>query len=936
MKIQLRFMGVLLVAVFIFGCMPWVDADRGGGEASLRSQLDAPLLFTKRHSYLGIHIYDTYYKWGPGGGIYVIENPWEKQSKQVIRPVIDATTAETLGEGVYSDPDLSWDGTRVLFCFKGEEFGATSIYEIGVDGTGLKQITDASACEELCNGRFSVQHDVSPAYLPDGRIILTTTRPNGLVPCNNTGVDILHVMDADGSNLKPISVNNVNEFDPCVLPDGRILYGRWEYVDKTALTQQSLWTVFPDGRNESALFANNMVRPEALLDARPVPGAPYLIAASLTRHNGAPRGSVGIIDTRYTKNGAEAITNFDHPEDPTHDLGDSCEPWPLSKDVLLLSGRPKSFERNAIMMMDREGNREVIFKDADICAHSPILVKPRTEPNKLDNYLAKEDKKTGTFFVQDIYQGMPTVERGDVKWLRVIEETSRASATIGSAYNQQFLLSAALAFSVKNYLGIVPVNPDGSVHFEVPSGRAVYFQALDAEGRLIHSMRTFVQAVPGTTRSCIGCHENRFDTPPNLGQRQAHTQGALKLQDESWGSGHIDYPTMVQPVFDTHCVSCHGGEKGFAGGLDLSGGWTEHFNISYENLVSRRDSQMTATLISGIDCMNGTAHWSAQIFAPRTHGSGNAPLAEILVNGHDGYIPDLSRKERDLIMAWIDTNGLYHGTWDYTEHGCDIPQWPKTKEYLIREMGKAGCTECHESEKVVQFENDWFNYKDPESSRILRAPLAKNAGGLGLCQARKVDPRHRRIRLLVTGDYAHGVLPVEEFIKQGTQPAKSMGIAEVVTPFENKENKQYQTMLKWIQRGREEALTKPRVDMPGATIIAGHSRQFIAPELPAPLPVLEARSQEDGTVRLAWERSARTIGLVGEIHRGASPQFVPGPETLLTETKGFQHVEAATQAGAQYYALVLRSGAEQSAPIHATVEVSPLDASQRLNLSAVK
>jgi len=57
---------------------------------------------------------------------------------------------------------------------------------------------------------------------------------------------------------------------------------------------------------------------------------------------------------------------------------------------------------------------------------------------------------------------------------------------------------------VKNYLGVVPVDEDGSAYFEVPSGRAVYLQALDADGRLIQSMRTFVQAAPGTTRSCIG------------------------------------------------------------------------------------------------------------------------------------------------------------------------------------------------------------------------------------------------------------------------------------------------------------------------------------------------------------------------------------------------------------------------------------------------
>ena len=81
-----------------------------------------------------------------------------------------------------------------------------------------------------------------------------STRPRALVPCFNSGVDTLHTMNADGSDLRSISVNNVTEFDPSVLPDGRILYGRWEYVDKTALYMQSLWTMSPDGRMEEALF----------------------------------------------------------------------------------------------------------------------------------------------------------------------------------------------------------------------------------------------------------------------------------------------------------------------------------------------------------------------------------------------------------------------------------------------------------------------------------------------------------------------------------------------------------------------------------------------------------------------------------------------------------------------------------------------------------
>ena len=100
----------------------------------------------KRHSYTGIHIYDTYYKWPPGGGgIYVLENPAAEESQQVIRPVIDPTTPGTLGVGVYTHPELSWDAKKLLFCFKGDPEGSTSIYEIGIDGSGLRRVTDPTS-----------------------------------------------------------------------------------------------------------------------------------------------------------------------------------------------------------------------------------------------------------------------------------------------------------------------------------------------------------------------------------------------------------------------------------------------------------------------------------------------------------------------------------------------------------------------------------------------------------------------------------------------------------------------------------------------------------------------------------------------------------------------------------------------------------------------
>jgi hypothetical protein len=375
---------------------------------------------------------------------------------------------------------------------------------------------------------------------------------------------------------------------------------------------------------------------------------------------------------------------------------------------------------------------------------------------------------------------------------------------------------------------------------------------------------------------------------------------------------------MIQPILDRHCASCHGGAKGIAAGLDLTGGWTEHFNISYENLVNRRETQLEATLIAGIDCMNGTAYHSCQIFPPRAHGSGAAPLAKLLLQEHGGV--RLTRSERDLMMAWIDSNGLYHGTWDSTTNGCATRGWKRTREALIAEMQKSSCLCCHADEKgkVSRFEEDWINLEKPELSRILRAPLAAGSDGfgLGLCRADAVDPKRQRIRQLVDG-YAHAVKPVEAFARRAFPRPETNG--EPLISFASSNDDTYQAMLAIIREGRRLALAEPRVDMPGANIVPGESRQPLSIALPGRLPTLRAKAISEG-VLLSWDRRADLFGLSFELHRGASADFTPNESTRVVTLTRSDYINASPAPGTSHYALICIAGGRRSPPLRAAVD----------------
>ncbi|MBM3499857.1 MAG: hypothetical protein FJX74_14445, partial [Armatimonadetes bacterium] len=170
----------------------------------------------------------------------------------------DGTVRKLAGPrpGMFWRPDLSFDGTRVVFCYRPSGDRTFHLYEIGLDGSDLRQIT------------WGAYDDLDPVYAPDGRFLFLSNRGNSYARCAVGHPSyVLARCDPDGSNLYLLSASNEPEYTPALLPDGRVLYTRWEYTDKELMRIQSLWTANPDGTDVRTFYGNQSYRPDMLLEA---------------------------------------------------------------------------------------------------------------------------------------------------------------------------------------------------------------------------------------------------------------------------------------------------------------------------------------------------------------------------------------------------------------------------------------------------------------------------------------------------------------------------------------------------------------------------------------------------------------------------------------------------------------------------------------------
>jgi hypothetical protein len=628
------------------------------------------LLFVRRKTYHSSHIYTDHFD-GSGrmGGNLCILSPVAPDGKVTV-------LAPELEGGIFGRYDLSYGADKVVFAYKKPGKGYR-IYEIGVDGKGLRQLTQDGPDEKEMIARY--QHgydDLDPCYLPDGRIMFASTRSKRAVLCHNAfTVTTLYAMDGDGQNMRCVSGNTVNEFAPCTLADGRVIYTRWEYVDKGCGDVQSLWAVRPDGSGAAHVFKNNVSRPATLIDARDIPGSQRLVAVGAP-HMPLAVGPLILIDIHITQLTQAAMTNLTpeigypgHGDYPGARFGYYKEPFPLGEDLFIVCYNPGPRHDEAagygLYAFDAANHRELLYREEEFSCFQPMPLRPRLRPLVVtpQTPVAQTPKdEPAELFMADAYQGLTGIPRGMVKYLRVMEdvpkpwEPSYHSPGRGDSMGlQNPAVSLRGHFTVKKIHGVVPVNEDGSVYVQVPAKKNLYFQVLDENYMELQRMRTFVNLMPGERRGCIGCHEPRNHTPTSrplvpIALNQPLRQ--LAPQPGDTGPRMVHYPSDVQPILDKHCLGCHGGAQP-KGELDLTGEYTVLFSRSYENLINKR-------LINNIDVDPRDAFIPA--VPPLTFGSHRSKLVDRLRSAP--CKTDLGQAEFVKLVTWIDANAPFYGNYE--------------------------------------------------------------------------------------------------------------------------------------------------------------------------------------------------------------------------------------------------------------------------------
>ena len=651
------------------------------------------VLFAKRHPFQPSHNYSEHMDslFAPGGGIFVLHVPCDSEgrlnpARAEVQMLFDGAA------GIARDPVADFDAQTIYFAYRPDKPEVEGwqpywrLMSVRADGGGLRRLTE---------GPF---HDFDPVPLPDGGLGFMSTRCQGRYLCWEPQAYVLYRMQPDGTGLRRLSYANISEWDPVITRDGRILWTRSEYLDKGADFGHTLWTIRPDGSHPELIFGNNT--PYCYGHAREVPGSRELVCTLIS--HGDHQGPIALIDPSRDRYNTAAITSITPDTRPQYQMDRSHhetfrDPEPVSRDHFLVSHNPGRRSHWGLYVIDRFGNRELLYADPRISSKKPSWLRERPRPPVLSetHNAVLAQLGLGQFTIQDVYEGLGSaVARGRAKYLQVSQELpapleklacgefrsthssfqdfyaapihlvngprqSYATRTANASQPHAFRAGSGAraqdgtvtitedggwpSYVAKAVLGTVEIADDGSANFTAPAGKVLYFHLLDEDYNELQRMRSVVQLQPGEQRSCVGCHDARTAAPPRH-IAQALIQPVQSLTPPPWGAEPFDYEHIVQPVLDANCVRCHGAKP--EANLDLRGARdVERIPASYRSLIA-------GGWVHYFDWHYGARHFKAD---PLTFGTLQSRLFKALAQKQHETV-SLKPEERRALKAWIDLN----------------------------------------------------------------------------------------------------------------------------------------------------------------------------------------------------------------------------------------------------------------------------------------
>ena len=557
-------------------------------------------------------------------------------------------TVRILSEGFHSacDPALCFDGTGLLFAGKKTASDDWNIYEMALDGSALRRIT-AGLGDCRSPGYQSSLYTLKPVGVPSEpeyhlTFVAGTGALNEAGVCEATG---LHSCKFDGTAVRRLTFNLSNDLDPCILPDGRLVFASWQRarLNHGRDGYVGLFGINIDG-SDFAGFTTGQGKRVQQMPCVTSRGLVAFVEADTVGWDGA--GSLASVTLRRPLHSYRVLTRPDQ--------GLFHSPSPLPDGRLLVSRRsPDGTDTHGVCIVDPDGGGiEPVFDDSQWHDIQAKAIYSRPEPDGRSTAVPEEPEasaQTGRFYCLNVYTSdlePAWLPPGSVKRLRVLEGIAPSGGSPGDAVGIPPLAQ-------RRILGDIPVEKDGSFNILIPANTAIELQTLDAEGMALRRCG-WIWAKDYARQGCIGCHEDPELTPENV-MVEAVQKPSVKLTLAPAQRRTVDFRRDVMPVIDRKCMPCHAGPAApvrFT--QEVSAGGTP-FNQTYANLMA----------LDGRYIHPGQARTSSLIW--RLYGRNTSrPWDDVGPVATPGRMPPeaapaLTDDERRTFVEWIDMGALWDG-----------------------------------------------------------------------------------------------------------------------------------------------------------------------------------------------------------------------------------------------------------------------------------